>query len=139
MVRQFIPRRVHFQKMRATSKTVPEQSLTINEIVAKYTRGIPVNTVIKKPIYSDQTDFDLEKLSRMEFDQKAALAAELREQAQQTVDEAQERARAATETQRRSEQASTDEDDDDEQAPRKTSKGSRKNPSEKEGSGNDKP
>lgn len=80
MVRQFKARAVNFKKPpRPTSKTVPEQSLSIGEIVRRFTRGIPVGSIQKRPIYSEQSDFDLEKLGRMDFAEKAALAEELRQ------------------------------------------------------------
>lgn len=82
MERMYKMPEVKFGKVRP-SKTVPDQSLSIQEIVKRYVKGIPVDVVKRHPVYSDQQDDDLEKLSRMDFGEKAAYAAQLAEQAKQ--------------------------------------------------------
>lgn len=62
------------------SLTVPDQSLSIQEIVRRYVKGIPVDVVQRQGVYVDQDLHDLEAMSRKDFAQKAALAAELMEQ-----------------------------------------------------------
>lgn len=64
-------------KILRKSMTVPDQSMSIREIVKRFVRGIPVDIVQRHPVYLDQSDHDLEKLSRMEFGEKAELASQL--------------------------------------------------------------
>lgn len=64
-------------KIRHTSLTVPDQSMSIREIVKRFVRGIPVDIRQRDPVYLDQSDHDFEKLSRMEFGEKAELADQL--------------------------------------------------------------
>lgn len=61
-------------KRRRPSKTVPDQSLSIQEIVKRYVRGIPVDVVRRKGVYLDQTEDDLEKVARGDFSEKAEYA-----------------------------------------------------------------
>lgn len=87
-------------KARRKSQTVPNQSLSIDEIVRRFTRGLAVDVIQRPPVYSDQNDYDLEKLNRMSFADKAALAADMKSDVESVVSEAQERA-----TQRANEKA----------------------------------
>lgn len=76
MVRKLPP--VKFdRKAKRPSQTIPDQSMSVLEIVKRYVRGIPVDVVRHPAVYVDQERFDLEKVGRMDFDQKAELAAEL--------------------------------------------------------------
>lgn len=70
---------IDFNKVQK-SLTVPDQSLSIQEIVRRYVKGIPVDVVQRQGVYVDQDLHDLEAMSRKDFAQKAALAAELMEQ-----------------------------------------------------------
>lgn len=63
------------------SRTIPDQSLSIKEIVRRYVKGIPVDVVERTPVYCEQSEHDLEKLSRMDFGEKAEYAAALGQQA----------------------------------------------------------
>lgn len=62
------------------SMTVPDQSMTIKEIMDKYTRGIPVNAA-KVPIYDEDDDMpDLRTLDISEIaDLRHQYEAELQE------------------------------------------------------------
>lgn len=55
-------------------KTVPDQAMSVQEIVRRFVRGVPVNIVQREAVYIDQSDHDLEKLSRMDFAEKAEFA-----------------------------------------------------------------
>lgn len=74
------------------SVTVPDQSLSIQEILKRYTRGLSINISQREPVYVDQTEFDLEKLSRMNFADKAAYAADMKADAERIIQEAEEKA-----------------------------------------------
>jgi len=58
-------------------QTVPDQSMTIPQILDRFTRNLPVGGKTNKPVYVDQTSFDLEALGRMDFHEKAEFAAEM--------------------------------------------------------------
>lgn len=81
MTRPYTQPEVNYAKVRK-SRTVPDQSMTIQEIVKRYVRGIPVDVVKREPVYVDQNDHDLEKLSRMDFHEKAEYAQGLSEYAE---------------------------------------------------------
>lgn len=84
-------------KARRKSVTIPDQSLSIQEIVKRYVRGIPVDVQQRPQVYVDQQDDDLEKLSRMDFGEKAEYAAMLAEQARKLSDDFEEMKRSAVE------------------------------------------
>lgn len=67
------------------SKTLPNQSLSIEEIVRRFVSGVPVDVVKRDPIYIDQNDdlgiYDYEAVSRMDFAEKAELAEAFMERA----------------------------------------------------------
>lgn len=67
---------VDFKKVRR-GKTVPDQSMSIQEIVRRFVRGIPIDVIKRDGVYIDQSEHDLEQLSRMEFGDKAALADQI--------------------------------------------------------------
>lgn len=98
MKRSYTPPPVNFQKVRK-SYTVPDQSLSIKEIVERYVRGLPVDVVQRQGVYADNEDVDLEKLSRMDFADKAAYAEDMRREAAQKQSELDE-AEAAKEKER---------------------------------------
>lgn len=70
--------KVDFKKRRK-SVAIPDQSMSIQEIVKRYVRGVPVDIHKREAVYVDQNDHDLEKMSRMDFGDKhsAAQAMEL--------------------------------------------------------------
>lgn len=63
------------------SKAVPDQSLSIQEIVKRYVRGVPVDVVQRPAVYVEQSEFDLEQMSRMDFGEKAEYSAIMQERA----------------------------------------------------------
>lgn len=66
------------------SKTLPDQALTPQQIMDRYLKGLPVNAIQRDRVYMDgDGDTDYEALSRMDFDEKAEVAARLRERAAQ--------------------------------------------------------
>lgn len=72
------------------SQTVPNQSHTIKSLYDKFVRGLPLGVTEKQGVYMDQNDHDFEKLSRLDFGEKAAMAQEfgqVAEQAKATLDE----------------------------------------------------
>lgn len=57
--------------------------------MSRFTRNISVNVVQRKPVYSDQEDYDLEKLAASSFDEKRAFAEALKAQNEQKLSELQ--------------------------------------------------
>lgn len=78
VTKQQYQRRIIDYKTVRKSMTVPDQAMSIKEIVRRFVRGIPVDVVQRKPIYMDQNDHDFEQLSRMEFGDKAEMAEQLK-------------------------------------------------------------
>lgn len=68
-------------KGRRKSLAIPDQSLSIQEIVKRYVRGIPVDVVKRQGVFLDQSEHDLEALSRLDFGEKAEYAQVLKAQA----------------------------------------------------------
>lgn len=74
------------------SVVVPDQAMSVQEIVRRFVRGIPVDLKQREAVYIDQNDHDLEKLSRMDFGEKAEFArseAERLEQWRSDLEEAE--------------------------------------------------
>lgn len=76
------------------SATVPDQSLSIEEIVSRFVRGLTSDVVQKQPVYIDQSEFDLEAMSRLDFAEKAALADELRARSEAIMRDLEEQKRS---------------------------------------------
>lgn len=73
--------------------TQPNMALSIRKILERFTRNQATDVKVHEGTYSDQEDFDLEKVSRMSFDEKRELARELRRKAEgiaQGMEEAKE-------------------------------------------------
>jgi len=62
--------------------SIPNKSMTIKEMVARFVRHLPVNVLQKEPIYLDQSEMDLEKVGRMDFAEKHELANEMKARAE---------------------------------------------------------
>lgn len=90
-------------KTRRKSVVVPDQSLSIKEIVSRYVRGVPADVIRREAVYVDQNDFDLEKLSRMDFAEKAEIASQLKTEAERITSEYNERVTTAKEEQAKKE------------------------------------
>lgn len=64
--------------------------MSIQEIVKRFVRGIPVDVVQRDKVYVDQSEIDLEKASRADFAEKAELARHMSEIAQSKRDDLEE-------------------------------------------------
>lgn len=77
--------------------TVPDQSLSVREILSRYSRNVAVDVKNYQGVYVD-SDEDLEKVNRMDFGDKKAYADHLKEESERTISalkEAQAEAAAA--------------------------------------------
>lgn len=81
MKNNYQPPKIDYSKRRATTAQ-PNQSMSIQEIVRRYVKGIPVDVTQRQPMYNEQDHYDLEKLSRMDFGEKAELADQLKQDAE---------------------------------------------------------
>lgn len=84
---------IDYKKTRK-SVAIPDQSMTVQEIVKRFVRGIPVDVVKRTPVYADQNEFDLEKLARMDFGEKHQLANSLADRAAELQEELDDRRRS---------------------------------------------
>lgn len=91
--------KIDYAKVRK-SVTVPDQSLSIQEIVKRFVKGIPVDVVQRQGVYIDQSDHDLEAMSRMGFAEKADMAEELLESAERIKQQLEENERLRIERER---------------------------------------
>lgn len=80
-------------RLRAT-ETIPDQSMTIPQILDRFTRNLSVQGANKKPVYTAQTEFDLEALGRMDFHEKSEFAAQMMQRATEIKQALQEQAEA---------------------------------------------
>lgn len=65
------------------SLSIPNQSLTVKEIVKRFVKNLPIDGLSQKQqIYLDQADLDLEKLSRLDSTDKAFEATRYSEQSE---------------------------------------------------------
>lgn len=74
-------------KKRRKSVAIPNQSMTIKQIVERFVKGIPSDVEIKKGVYLNQVDFDLDKMSRMDATDKAYEATQFASAAEEKADE----------------------------------------------------
>lgn len=96
MKRIYKPIKVDYKKKRP-SKTIPDQSLSIQEIVKRYVRGVPVDVVQRQGVYLDQNEADLEKMTRLDFGEKHEIAATLAARARGMQDDLEQRQRESQE------------------------------------------
>lgn len=100
-------------KVRSSSATLPNQAMSVNEIVKRFVRGVPVGVVKREPIYVDQNDMDLEKVSRMDFGEQYEMAEQFRNRAASIADNLKAR------QERMNEQANEDEEEEPLKKPQK--------------------
>lgn len=81
----YVPPKIDYKKRRQ-SYAIPDQSMSIQEIVKRFVRGIPVDIIQREAVYSD-TGHDLEKLNRMDFADKAQFGRDLADRAKTQLDE----------------------------------------------------
>lgn len=81
---KYQPRAVDFSKQVRQGVTLPDQSLSIREILNRFVKGIPVDVVKREAVYlDDRNTVDMEKLARADFAEKIETARQYGEQAEQ--------------------------------------------------------
>lgn len=96
MVTKLTYRPPAFNKGKRKSQTQPDQSMSIRTIIERFTRGVSINAVRREGVYIDD-DLDLEKVSRMDFAEKAELSEAIKARLQQAQADANERERLRNE------------------------------------------
>lgn len=92
------PAPVNYTKnLKRKSCVQPNQSLTIGQILEKYSRGIPVDIEQKEGVYLNQTEFDYEKLNRQDFGEKHEFAQQMKRRAEAITADLEEQANARKE------------------------------------------
>lgn len=81
-------------KKRRKSLTIPDQALSIQEIVKRFVRGVPVDIHKREPVYVNQSQYDMEKLNRMDFGEKSEFAKHLAADSAKRLTELQEAQRS---------------------------------------------
>jgi hypothetical protein len=85
-------RKIDYERA-SKGSTIPDQSMSIETIIKRYVKGAPVDVNTDRGVYLDQNEYDFEKLSRQDFDDKhefarlqqaraADIEAELKERAE---------------------------------------------------------
>lgn len=87
------------------STTLPDQALSVQTILDRYTRGIPVSLTQRESTFLDQEETDYEQLARMEFDEKIAYAQAMQQRASEIKNELAAQAQAKSERMKRKAQA----------------------------------
>lgn len=79
---------VDYGKVPYKSKTVPDQSMSIHELVRRFVKGIPADVEQRRSVYNpDNNEVDLEKLGRLDPADKAYEAASMHAQNEATKSE----------------------------------------------------
>lgn len=68
---------VNYSSIPIKSQTIPDQSMSIKELVRRFVKGIPADVIQRQPIFTNNSDFDLEKLGQLDPADKAYMAKEM--------------------------------------------------------------
>lgn len=88
-------REVDYEKLRVSKKVIPDQALSMREIIERFVRKLPIDVPEKSKIYLDENvDYDFEKMSNLDSTDKAFQASEFRLQAEELAEEVKANERA---------------------------------------------
>lgn len=72
-------------------KAVPRQSMSLDDIMRRFQRGLPVDQKIHPNVYlRGKGSMDYERMSKLDFDEKAAIAAEEKAKQERIIKQAKE-------------------------------------------------
>lgn len=94
---------VRYSDRRVSKKVIPNQSMTMREILERFMKGLPLDVKEKPKIYIDQIDHDFEKMSGLDPTEKAYQATEFRAQSETLSEELKAKERAKDERKRKAE------------------------------------
>lgn len=84
---KFKPTPVDFKKRRVSKHVVPNQSMTMREVIERFVKGLPLDIKEKPKLYVDQNEYDFEKMSGLDPTEKAYKATEFKAQADDLAEE----------------------------------------------------
>jgi hypothetical protein len=58
----------NFEVIRGVDQTIPDQALTLNDILSNYGRGVPLTQHLRRGVYDDNPDIDNPDLLRSAVD-----------------------------------------------------------------------
>lgn len=79
--REWVLSQSHLEHPKGVSMTVPDESLTIKEILERFRRGQPLSIHTRETLYDPDATFDsqdLEEVGRMDITDRSELSQELR-------------------------------------------------------------
>lgn len=86
---KFKSKKVDFKRVRVSKHVIPNQSMTMKEVIERFVRGLPLDIKEKPKIYLEQNDYDFEKMSGLDPTEKAYQATEFEAQAEALSEEIQ--------------------------------------------------
>lgn len=88
--RDYTPPDILSKRLRRNN-TLPNRAMSIETILEKYVRKMPIEVSNREKVYIDQDEYDFEKMSRMSFDEKFEMARDMEAKARQIDLEARQR------------------------------------------------
>lgn len=87
----YVPPKIVYGAAKRPQRAVPRQSMSLDDVMRRFQRGLPVDQKVHPNVYlKGKGAVDFERLSKLDFDAKAALAAEERAKAQRLIEQAKE-------------------------------------------------
>lgn len=66
--RDFVMQPYHYEIVEGPSMTVPDEAMSIQEIMAKHVRGIDMTSVFRQPAYDSAASFDSEDIEKIQHE-----------------------------------------------------------------------
>lgn len=92
---------VDFKKRRVSKHVIPNQSMTMREVIERFVKGLPLDIKEKDKIFIDQAEHDFERMSTQDRVDKAYQATEFKAQAEELAEEIKANERAKNERRRK--------------------------------------
>lgn len=74
-------------KKQRKSVAIPNQSMHMKEILARFVKGLPIDVEQKQGVYLDQVDHDFDRMARLDATEKAFAATQFAEEAEIKAEE----------------------------------------------------
>lgn len=85
----YVVPKIVFGPAKRPQQAVPRQSMSLDDVMRRFQRGLPVDQKVHPNVYlRGKGAVDYERMSKLDFDAKAALAAEERAKAQRLIEQA---------------------------------------------------
>lgn len=73
-------------KRKVALRSIPDMSMTVPQLYERFVKNLPIDAVQREAVYADQSEHDLEKLSRMDFGEKHEFAQQTKAEVEQKLD-----------------------------------------------------